>query len=217
MPDWGGWPFAAEDPYPQYRDARARAPVQWLPRLGAHVVLSYQHAQEAMRDSDRWSSDLRNNPELLEALGGPGPGAELFTSALLTRDPPAHTRLRSAVNRFFTPRAADRIRSQVAATADAAIAPFAEGGPFELIEDLATLIPIAVICELFDIGAEGAELLRERTPDLAGLLEQPDERVARAGWHRCDRRHVLPRTDRRRSQATPARGSDQWAAASSKR
>lgn len=171
MPDWSAWPFAAEDPYPQYRDARLHAPVQWLSHLGAHIVLSCEHAQQVLRDSARWSSDLRNNPELLDALGGPGPGAELFTRALLTRDPPIHTRLRQAVNRFFTPRAVRQLQGRVAAIVDAAIEPLTGGAPIELIEDLAEPVPLAVICELFDVGAEGAELLREQTPDLAGLLE----------------------------------------------
>lgn len=171
MPDWSAWPFAAEDPYPQYRDARAQAAVQWLPEVGAHVVLSYRHAQEVLRNGSLWSSDLRNNPELLEALGGPGPGAELFTRALLTRDPPIHTRLRQAVQGFFTPRAVRKLRGRVAAIVDAAIEPLIDGAPIELIEDLAAPVPLAVICELFDVGAEGAKLLRDQTPGIAGLLE----------------------------------------------
>lgn len=171
MPEWSAWPFPAEDPYPSYNEARTRAPVQWLSKVGAHVVFSYEHAQEVLRDSERWSSDLRNSPELLDALGGPGPGAELFTRSLLTRDPPIHTRLRQAVNRFFTPRTVHDLRGRIAAIVDAAMQPLLDGGPIELIEDLAAPVPLAVICELFDVGAEGAELLRDRTPDLAGLLE----------------------------------------------
>ncbi len=170
MPDWTAWPFTAEDPYPGYRAARDRAPVQWLPQLGTHIVLSYQQAQQAMTGSE-WSSDLRNSLQLLEALGGPGPASELFTRSMLTSDPPTHTRLRHAVNRFFTPHATRQIRQRIAAIVDAAIEPLNDGCTIEVIEDLATPIPLAVIAELFDIGIEGAEVLREHTPDLLGLLE----------------------------------------------
>jgi len=41
----------------------------------------------------------------------------------------------------------------------------------ELMSELAYPIPLAVISELFDVGLEGAELLRAETPTLARMLE----------------------------------------------
>ena len=170
MPDWQAWPFPTEDPYPAYLAARARAPVQWNEQLGAHLVLSHEHAAAVLR-SPEWSSDPRNSPQLLASLGGPGPVAEQWSRSLLMSDPPTHTRLRSAVNRFFTPRAMQRIRGRVAAIVDSAFVPFADGEPIELMSELAYPIPLAVIAELFDVGLEGAELLRAETPTLARMLE----------------------------------------------
>jgi cytochrome P450 len=167
MPDWTGWPFPPEDPYPAYHAARARAPVQWNEQLGAHLVLSHEHAAAVLRGPE-WSSDPRNSPELFASLGGVGP---VWSESLLMSDPPAHTRLRSAVNRFFTPRAVQRIRGRVAAIVDAAFAPLVEGGSIELMSELAYPIPLAVIAELFDVGLEGAEVIRAETPTLARMLE----------------------------------------------
>lgn len=169
MPDWTAWPFPTEDPYPAYHAAREQAPVQWNERLGAHLVLSHEHATAVLRGPE-WSSDPRNSPRLLASLGG-GPGPELWGRSLLMSDPPAHTRLRSSVNRFFTPRAVQRIRERVAAIVDSAFAPLAEGEPIELMSELAYPIPLAVIAELFDVGLEGAELLSSETPTLARMLE----------------------------------------------
>jgi cytochrome P450 len=170
MPDWTAWPFPTEDPYPAYHAARAQAPVQWNERLGAHLVLSHEHAAAVLRGPE-WSSDPRNSPQLLASLGGPGPGSEMWSESLLMSDPPTHTRLRSAVNRFFTPRAVQRIRGRVAAIVDTAFAPLADGEPIELMSELAYPIPLAVIAELFDVGLEGAELIRAETPTLARMLE----------------------------------------------
>lgn len=170
MPDWNAWPFESEDPYGGYGAARERAPVLWEERLGVHLVLSYEHAAAVLRGS-QWSSDPRNSPELLASLGGEEGGGLLWGRSLLTSDPPAHTRLRSAVNRFFTPRAVERIRGRVAAIADAAFAPLEEGESIELMGELAYPIPLAVIAELFDVGLEGAEVLRSETPTLARVLE----------------------------------------------
>ncbi|HTZ65823.1 MAG TPA: cytochrome P450 [Solirubrobacteraceae bacterium] len=170
MPDWTAWPFPAEDPYPAYDAARAHAAVQWDERLGAHLVLSHEHAASALRAAE-WSSDPRNSPELLAALGGSQEVAGPLIGSLLMSDPPQHTRLRRAVNRFFTPRAVQRIRRRVAAIVDSACAPLADGEPIELMSELAYPIPLAVIAELFDVGLEGAELLRAETPTLARMLE----------------------------------------------
>ncbi len=170
MPDWQAWPFPTEDPYPGYRTARAQAPVQWNEQLGAHLVLSYEHAAAVLR-SPEWSSDPQNSPQLLASLGGPGPVSEQWSRSLLMSDPPTHTRLRSAVNRFFTPRAMERIRGRVAAIVDSAFESLADGEPIELMSELAYPIPLAVIAELFDVGLEGAELLRAETPTLARMLE----------------------------------------------
>ncbi len=171
MPDWAGWPFPTGDPYPAYHAARARAPVQWEEQLDALLVLSHEHATSVLRDPERWSSNPRNSPALLEALGGEGLLAEQWGDSLLMSDPPEHTRLRTAVNRFFTPRAVQRIKDRVAAIVDSAFAPLAEGASVELMSELAYPIPLAVIAELFDVGLEGAELLRAETPTLARVLE----------------------------------------------
>ena len=170
MPDWRAWPFPTEDPYPAYHAARAQAPVQWNEQLGAHLVLSYKHAATVLR-SPEWSSDPRNSPQVLASLGGPGPVSEQWSRSLLMSDPPAHTRLRAAVNRFFTPRAVRGIRGRVSAIVDSAFTALGDGEPVELMSELAYPIPLAVIAELFDIGLEGAELLRSETPTLARMLE----------------------------------------------
>lgn len=170
MPDWSAWPFGAEDPYPGYRAAREEAPVRWDQGVGAHLVLSHEHAAAVLRGGE-WSSDPRNSPRLRAALEeGNAPGI-LGRQTLLTSDPPAHTRLRGAVNRFFTPRAVRGIQDRVAAIVETALAPILEGEPAELMGELAYPIPLAVIAELFDVGLEGAEVLGAETPALARGLE----------------------------------------------
>jgi cytochrome P450 len=170
MPDWAAWPFPTEDPYPAYHAARMQAPVQWNEQLGAHLILSYEHAAAVLR-SPEWSSDPSNSPQLHNALEGPGLDSALLSKSLLTSDAPIHTRLRSAVNRFFTPRAVQRIRERVIAILDGGFASLAEGQPIELMSDIAYPISLAVIVELFDVGLEGAELLSAETPTLARMLE----------------------------------------------
>jgi cytochrome P450 len=170
MPDRTAWPFPAEDPYPAYHAARAAAAVQWNEDLGVNLVLSHEHAAAVLRGHE-WSSDPRSSPPLLASLGGSGAVAELWGRSLLMSDPPAHTRLRSTVNRFFTPRAVRGIQGRVASIVGSALTPLADGEPIELMSELAYPVALAVIAELFDVGLEGAEVLRSETPTLARMLE----------------------------------------------
>lgn len=170
MADWSAWPFSIDDPYPGYEAARARAPVIWDDGLECFLVLSYETARQVLRDP-RWSSDPRNSPDLQAAIGGPGPVSEFWSKSLLMSDPPVHTRLRTAVNRFFTPRSVEAIRARVGAIVEAAFEPLADEDSIDLMEELAYPIPLAVIAELFDVGVEGARLLREDTPAMARMLD----------------------------------------------
>ena len=170
MGDWGAWPFPTDDPYPAYHLARAEGPVLWSEQLSRFLILSHEHGEAVLRGPE-WSSDPRNNPQLLASIGGPGPVSELWAGSLLMSDPPAHTRLRRAVNRFFTPRAVNSIRSRVAAIVEAALDSSAGTGSIELMGEIAYPIPLAVIAELFDVGIEGAQLLRSETPAMARMLE----------------------------------------------
>ncbi len=170
MPDLAAWPFASTDPYPAYDAARAQAPVQWNQELDAHLVLSYEHGAAVLRGS-QWSSDPRNNPRLRATLEEAGPVGEFLGRSLLTSDPPAHRRLRGVVSRFFTPHAVRQIRARVGAIVESAFATLSEGEPIELMSELAYPIPLAVIAELFDVGVEGARLLRCETPKMTPILE----------------------------------------------
>lgn len=171
MPDWAAWPFPTDDPYPAYRHARSAAAVQRHHELGAVLVLSHEHAETVLRSVEDWSSDPRASPEMLPAVGGDGALAELFSRSLLLSDPPTHTRLRRAVSRFFTPRATRAIADRVEAIVDLAFEPLADEVPVELMAEVAYPVPLAVIAELFDVGVEGAQLIRSETPSLARILE----------------------------------------------
>jgi hypothetical protein len=161
------WPFPLDDPYPAYRAARADGAVQWDAKLGAWLVLSHESASAVLR-APEWSSDPRHNPELFERMGGTGPAAGLLSKMVLFADPPEHSRLRSLVSRSFTPRAVASLRRRIAAIVDAAMT---TGGSIELMSEVAYPVPLAVICELLDVGTDTAELLRAETPSMAAMLD----------------------------------------------
>jgi cytochrome P450 len=170
------WPFPPDDPYRVYAAMRAEHPVRWSDDVGAWLVLSYQEALTVLRGPG-WSADPRNNPELLARLGGGGPAAELVTKMLLFTDPPEHDRLRRAVSGFFAPRRVELMRRRIASIVTAAFDAHQPGDDLNVLAEIGYPVPLAVICELLDVGVETAELLRSETPAMVAmfdLLAPPD-------------------------------------------
>lgn len=138
------------------------APVRFDPALGSVSVTGFAEASVVLR-GEGWSSDPRNSPLAPPELTTLPPGAMLFM------DPPDHTRLRRLIAPAFTPKAIARLQPRVAAVAAAALEDLPDEA--DLLADFGYLVPLAVIAELLDVGAEGAAVFRDQTPSLVRMLE----------------------------------------------
>ena len=93
------------DPYPLYEQVRAEGPISWQWTIQGWNVVGYDECEEVLRSNDV-SVDRTEIMDLIapytktdrETVG-------MFTRTMLMTDPPDHGRLRSLVNRAFTPRA----------------------------------------------------------------------------------------------------------------
>jgi hypothetical protein len=93
---------------------------------------------------------------------------------MLFTDPPEHTRLRRLLSPAFTPNPISRLRPRVAAITDAVLDGLDDAGPgaeVDVVADIAYPVALAVIAELFDVGAEGAQVFAEHTPTMVRMLE----------------------------------------------
>ena len=73
-------------------------------------------------------------------------------SGMLTMDPPDHTRLRRLVAKAFTARRVEALRPRTQEIADGLIDNMVRlGPPADLVEHVATPLPIQVICELLGV------------------------------------------------------------------
>jgi cytochrome P450 len=150
-----------ENPYPLYASLRASNPVFAVPvpaDVGAGVFLLTRHedVQAALRDTrlsaDRRRADAmeRNRAALPRQLLGDD---NLFRSMLMM-DAPDHTRVRSLVNKAFTPRRVAELRPRIEAIAKELIAEPAAAGRMDVIGDLGAPLPAIVIAELLGVPAE---------------------------------------------------------------
>ncbi|MGZ2358116.1 cytochrome P450 [Streptomyces sp. 372A] len=150
-------PEARRDPYPLYARMRREDPVHRSPQ-GVWYLTRYADVEAALGDL-RLSNDRDRMTRAYSALGGDLKEFSRLTDRLgrvmSNTDPPDHARLRRLANRAFTARRVEALRDRVQHLVDRFIdAAVAAGPELELIEAVASPLPMAVVCELFGIPEE---------------------------------------------------------------
>lgn len=114
-------PIARANPYPAYERMRAHDAVH-LSNLGMWFVTSYEECARLMRDQ-RLPRHFGNSWELRAELND-SVGRKWYEHQsrwMLWLDPPDHGRIRSLVNKAFTPRYVEKLRGRVQEVVDALI------------------------------------------------------------------------------------------------
>jgi cytochrome P450 len=169
-------PFApgfTDDPYPQYAQVRAAAPVYQHP-FGFWLLTGYEDVSWLLRAGlsveDR---NIKDSPllQLREELYGGQPSEPAGGLSMLDRDPPDHTRLRKLVSKAFTPRAIQALRPRITELVDGMLDEMAELRRVDLVETLAFPLPFAVIAEMLGTPPADHERVRELSGTLVRSLE----------------------------------------------
>ncbi|WP_328903876.1 cytochrome P450 [Streptomyces sp. NBC_00441] len=147
-------PEARRDPYPLYARMRREDPVHRSPQ-GVWYLTRYADVEAALGDL-RLSNDRDRMTRAYTALGGDLKEFSRLTDRLgrvmSNTDPPDHARLRKLANRAFTARRVEALRDRVQHLVDRLVdAAVAAGPELELIEAVASPLPMSVVCELFGI------------------------------------------------------------------
>ncbi len=137
------------DPYPHYPALLAGPPrVTVLPGAPFALVARYRDAITVLRDHAHFSS-----------VGPPPPpdqyqGPFAASRNVLGSDPPDHSRLRRLVSRDFTPRRVRELEPRIREIARDLVDRAAARGKFEVMADLANILPVMVISEMLGVPAE---------------------------------------------------------------
>ena len=133
------------DPYPLWRRLREIAPVHYTP-VGV-VVLTRALCESLLRDRRLGRGDwLTKRPEY-----GHSPFMQSWNRMVVNLDPPVHTKVRSLVSKAFTPSVIEGLRPYVRTFIEARLAEALERGSFDLIGDLAFVLPVTIIGQLIGI------------------------------------------------------------------
>ncbi len=156
-------PAYAEDPYPVLARLRDQEPVHWSPDMGGWVLTRYDDCLKVLQDDERFSSDPASASGAYgEAIRARRAMVPLGEAPILgNSDPPDHTRLRTIVNRAFTPAAMDRMRPTVEAAVDHFFGQAHEGVPWDAVPGICEPLAITTILAHLGFPAEGWQPVRQ--------------------------------------------------------
>lgn len=195
-----------DDPYPLYRALREAAPVHRSPYLEGGLactrwddvatVLGHR-AASTKPDLERGWGTVAADEAAMQL--------QVLSRVLLFMDGDEHGRMRRLVNKAFTPRAVERLRGRVAEVAEDLLAPMAERGGGELIDDFAFPLPVTVICDMLGVPPGDHDEFRRQIPKLTPILElgSGPEAMTEAGealWFFAT--YFLPLFEQRRAEPT---------------
>jgi cytochrome P450 len=170
-------PASRADPYPLFARFREGGPLQ-LPDANFAVFSAYRECDEILRhplsSSDRLKSAVAQRQmeaqaqQLLEA-GGEVP--RQTPPGFLFLDPPDHTRLRKLAGKAFAPRVVSALHADISALVDDLLDKIGQKGEFDVVEDFAYPLPVAVICRLLGVPIEDEPQFSEASALLAQSLD----------------------------------------------
>ncbi len=171
--------FLRSDYFDVLADLRDQAPVFRTPD-GSWALTRYEDIRSISRDPDRFVSGqgvLINDPMRSDGSGG------LSTFSILHLDPPVHALYRKIVNRQFTPRAVGHLEATIRQTVNDVLDTVVPDEPVDGVDALASVVPIAVIAELFGVGGADREVFRRWSDAIIAAPDQSDspESVAELG------------------------------------
>lgn len=178
-------PQFVANPYPYYHMLREMAPVFLVPpgkmdfpdNQRVFMLSRYDDVILSLRDK-RFIKESQDagTPAQTEAV----PAIfQFLDNMMLFRDPPNHTRLRSIVNKAFTPVRIESYAAQIESLARHLLQDAMQNTHFDLLETFAEPLPIMVIAEMLGVPIEDRDQFKLWSSGLGKLID-PTSRDALA-------------------------------------
>lgn len=161
-------------PFDTYRRLRDEAPVYYNEKYDFYALTRHADVSAALKDFEAYSSSRGVDLQMVQS-GDPVP------PLLIMMDPPDHRRMRSLVNKVFTPRAIERQRQTVIVQIDRFLNTANPAG-FDVVQDFSALFPVEVITHMLGVPVELRQkvrlLLDKQLEREYGKVEMPEEGIA---------------------------------------
>ncbi|CAN5352961.1 cytochrome P450 [soil metagenome] len=134
-----------QNPYPVYARLREEAPLYFNERYHFWALSRHADVDKALSNWETFSNSRSDILELVQSEFDMPPGVMMF------QDPPQHTMLRGLMSRVFTPRRMAEIEDQIRQYCVRCLDPHVGSDGFDIIAELAAMMPMRVIGMLLGI------------------------------------------------------------------
>lgn len=175
-----------ECPFHVYQQLQEEAPVWQMPGTNVFVVTRYDAIREIIRDPGRFSSNfsaLLNTGSSNEEVNTIyGKGYEMVET-LLTQDPPRHRVYRNLVNKVFSNKRIEGMRSEVEKMSNELINQWIDEPEVDLLNRFCVPLPIYVISDQLGVPRSELSLIKKWSDASAsrlGRLADEEEQIQNA-------------------------------------
>lgn len=158
-------PAITADPYPTYARLRDEAPLYYNERYDFWALSRHADVESALLD---WSTFSNSRSDILELVKS---DFDMPKGVMMFEDPPEHTMLRGLMSRVFTPRRMAEIEDQIRRYCVNCLDPLVGSDGFDVIAELAAMMPMRVIGML--LGIPESEQVSVRDANDANLRTRP--------------------------------------------
>jgi cytochrome P450 len=153
------------NPYPTYARLREEAPIYHNERYDFWALSRHSDVEKALSNWETFSNCRSDILELMQSEFDMPKGVMMF------EDPPIHTMLRGLMSRVFTPRRMAEIEDQIRRFCVNCLDPLVGSDGFDIIAELASMMPMRVIGML--LGIPESEQVSVRDANDANLRTKP--------------------------------------------
>lgn len=155
------------DPYPVYARLRDEAPIYHNETYDFWMLTRHADVEKALVN---WQVFTSTRSDILDIIRS---GFDLPGGVIMFEDPPVHTSHRGLLSRVFTPRRMAELEDQVRQYCIECLDPLVGSSGFDIIDELATMLPMKVIGMLLGIPEQDQVAVRNKTDD--NLRTKPGE------------------------------------------
>jgi cytochrome P450 len=139
-------------PIDTYRRMRDEAPVYYSDKYDFYALSRHEDVAAAFKDFETYPSSRGIDLQMVKS-------AEPMPPLVIMMDPPDHRRMRSLVNKVFTPRAMTAQHQRITEQIERFLAA-ANPDEFDVVHDFSALFPVEVITGMLGVPAEDRQQIR---------------------------------------------------------
>lgn len=177
-----GKPEIIQDPYPYYHYLYSKGPINWtpdktLPSKGRYMIHDYKIIEELFKspklgNDESYANWTEEDRVKIAKMYQINPALRMANKWLINIDPPDHTKMRTFMNKVFTPKRVRELAEPIKDITNSLIDSIDGKNGFNLLNEFAYPLPIYVIASLLGVPNEHLQTFKNWAKIILTLFNQ---------------------------------------------